>query len=311
MFYHLVTSPDSTEAVTKILEKVKLTIMLTSRNSVIIVNVQNSKDKKELQKIIKKFSKQIIRSTPVKNYLNVDDVDLRESLRTNKCRFVFDVDSTLTQGDPGTLHPKIETILNKMNEKGIRIYFATGRSMPDLTQLIKNYPIEKYSIAENGGLILGFPPDNYLEFGNKREPVKVLEYLQTNYQINEDMKQGERFTEVLFLQKDVTINQITEAIKKTKARVSVHPSKNSYHISSHGINKGTAILEVGKRLHWGNVLVIAVGDADMDIPMFEKADYSFAVGNASEGAKKAAKKILNGKFEKGIEEIYELIKKVM
>lgn len=311
MFYHLVTTPDSTQVVKRALEKANLTIVLTTRNSVIIVNIKDgSNDEIAFKKIISKISDHIVKSTPVKSYLNVEDVDLHESLRTNKCRFVFDVDSTLTQGDPGVLPPTIEHILNKMNEKGIRIYFATGRSMPDLNELIKKYPIEKHSIAENGGLILGFPPDNYHEFGKKTEPNKVLDYLQTKYQINEDMEQGERFTEVIFLKKDVTIAKIDEAIRKTKARISVHPSKNSFHISKHGINKGSAMLEVGKRLHWGNALVIAVGDADMDIPLFEKAGYSFAVGNASDGAKKAAKKVLNGKFDTGIAEIYGIIKNV-
>ena len=243
-------------------------------------------------------------------YLNIKDTSLNESLRTNRCRFVFDIDSTLTRGGPGTIHHKIEDVFNKMVEKGIRIYLATGRSMPDLNKLIKEYPVEKYPIAENGGILLGFGPDNYLEFGNKTEPNKVLEYLQVKYQIPEDMAQGERLTEVIFLQKNVTLKRIAQAIKARKAKVDIHASKNSFHISKRGINKGSAMLELGKRLHWNNQMIIAVGDADMDIPMFKNADYSFAVGNASKGAKRAASKVLKGKYEQGIKEIYDLINKV-
>ena len=121
------------------------------------------------------------------------------------------------------------------------------------------------------------------------------------------MDQADRFTEVVFLQDDVTREQITKAKKNSGAKIDVHPSKNSYHISKQNINKGTAILELATLKHWGDDYRIAVGDADMDIPMFEKVDYSFAVGNSSEGAKAAAKQVLNGKYEKGVQEIYDLI----
>ncbi len=182
--------------------------------------------------------------------------------------------------------------------------------MPDLSNLIQKYPVENYAIAENGGIFLGFGSKGYFEFGEKKEPNKVLEYLQTKHSIPEDMKQGIRLTEVIFLQKDVPLKRLNAAIKSTKAKVSIHPSKNSYHLSKTGINKGTAMLELCKLLHFNNRMVIAVGDADMDIPMLQKADYGFAVGNASPGAKKAAKKVLKGKFEKGIEEIFTLINRV-
>lgn len=311
MFYHVITKPSRKSAIGKAIEKEGLTITVTASDSLIIVKVkEHSPEVGKIKKIIKNFKDGIISATPVKRFLKVKDVELKEALRTNKCRFVFDVDSTLTQGNPGVLHPEIETIFQKMNDKGIRIYLATGRSMPDLVDLIKKYPIEKHSIAENGGLILGFPPDNYLEFGNKKEPNKVLNYLQTVYQINEDMAQGERFTEVIFLKSDVTRKQIDESISETKAKVSVYESKNSYHIAKEKIDKGSAMLEVGRRIHWGNTWIIAVGDAEMDIPMFKKANYSYTVGNASESAKEAASKVLSGKFEKGVQQIYNIIRKV-
>jgi len=311
LFYHIITKPTKKSSIENAIKKTKLTITVTATDSLIIVKIkERSPEVRNIKKILKKFKKDIITVTPVRRYLKVKDVEVKEALRTNKCRFVFDVDSTLTKGNPGTIHPIIESIFQNMNDKGIFIYLATGRSMPDLVELIKKYPIEKYSIAENGGIILGFPPENYLEFGHKTEPKKVLEYLQAVHEVKEDMKQGERFTEVIFLKSDVTRQQIEEAKSETGAKIDVHESKNSYHISESDINKGSAVLELGKKIHWGNTMIIAVGDADMDIPMFENAGYSYAVGNSSEGAKKAAKKILSGKYEKGIQQIYDIIKKV-
>ncbi len=314
MFVHIVTEPTKLNKVKKQLEKQGYTVSISTNNSnVMLIRLKGFPKNKQVSTTLEnKFKKikGIQRVQVIQRYLDVKNVDVEESLRTNNCRFVFDIDSTLTQGSPGTIHHIIEPIFQKIYDKGIRIYFVTGRSMPELNELIKAYPVEKHSIAENGGLILGFPPDNYLEFGSITEPKKILEYLQQKYSTKEDMEQGGRFTEVIFLKKDVTLEQIEEAKKAIRAKIEVHPSQNSYHISKNAINKGTAMLELATRLHWGNTMIIAVGDADMDIPMFEKAGHSYAVGNATDGAKKAASQVLNGKYEKGIMEIYDLIKKV-
>ena len=287
-------------------------VVLTSPNSNTIV-VRREGFVNNVNSIEKEFKKikGVLHVKVINRHLNRKQVDLKEAFRTNRCRIVFDVDGTLTQLGPGTIHPVIEDVFKKINGKGIRIYIATGRSMYDLNTILKNYPtIEKHSICENGGLILGFPPDNYFEFGDKTEPNKVLEYLQTKYGVKEDMIQGDRFTEVIFLKKDVSLKKIEEARKKKGAKISINESERAFHISKDGIHKGTAILELAKRMHWENTMIIAVGDTDMDIKMFEKASYSFAMGNATPGAKAAASQVLKGKYEKGIQEIYELIKKV-
>ena len=178
-----------------------------------------------------------------------------------------------------------------------------------MTQIVSNNPIQKTSIAENGGIILGFMLEGYAEVGDKTEPNKVLDYLQKKYKIKEDMKQGERITEVIFLQSDVSSKQLNEAIKKTGAKVSIHKSQNSYHVSKKGVDKGSAILELGKRLKWGNAYKIAVGDSQMDVPMFDACDYSFAPKNADDSARDACTQVLDGNYEEAIARLHELIQK--
>ncbi len=288
-------------------------VQITAHNSnEIVVKLDNPPQNKSKQTQIKNsFTKipGVLQASLVPPYLAVKNAKRDEAFRTNKCGIFFDIDSTLTQGAPGTIHPKIKKILQQIQDRGIWIFFATGRSMPDVINLITNYPAESHAIAENGGLILGFGKNGYMEFGNRDEPDKVLNHLKTKYRIPEDMRQGIRLTEVIFLQRDVSRKHLDSAIKHSNAKVDVHPSTNSYHISQTKINKGTAMLKLCELLHF-NRFIIAVGDADMDIPMFEKADYSFAVGNASPNAKNAANQVLDGEFEKGIEEIYNLINRV-
>ena len=148
-----------------------------------------------------------------------------------------------------------------------------------------------------------------IEFGDKTEPNKILKYLQKKYQIKEDMKQGERVTEIIFLQSDVTQANIDEAIKATGAKISIHQSQNSYHISKQDVNKGSAILELANRLKWNNSYKIAVGDSQMDVPMFNACDYSYAPKNADKYARESCTEVLDGNYEKAIQIIHDLILK--
>lgn len=242
-------------------------------------------------------------------YIQAKNTILTDAFCENNYKLILDVDRTITRGSPGTIHHSIPPILQKMNDRGIWVYLATGRSVDDLTRLTNKYPIGKNSIAENGGIILGFGTDGYVKFGKKDEPRKVLDYLKRKYRTKEDMAQGERITEVIFLQKDLPRPRLEEAIKATKAKVDVHEGKNSYHVSARNINKGSAILELADRLDWGNSFKIAVGDSHLDVPMFKACEYSFAPKNCDEQARKACTQVLGGKYEKCLKEIYALIEK--
>lgn len=57
------------------------------------------------------------------------------------------------------------------------------------------------------------------------------------------------------------------------------------------VNKATAIDEVLKYYHDPDCEIIAVGDGDNDIDMMKKADFSIAMGNASQAVKEIADEI--------------------
>ena len=245
----------------------------------------------------------------IKGYVSARNAKLRDAFATNNFHIILDVDSTITRGRTGTIHPSVPPILQKLKDRGIWVYVATGRSSSDLASLIRRYPIQQSSIAENGGIILGFGQYGYIEHGSKNEPMKVLEYVKREYGVKEDMDQGERITEVIFLQKDITEDHLNEAIKDTKAKVAVHKSQNSYHISAVNIDKGSAVLELADRMRWGNSYKIAVGDSQLDVPMFEVCDYSFAPKNCDKYAENACSQVLDGSYEKCLADIYDMIVK--
>ena len=245
----------------------------------------------------------------IKPHIKINNIKLEHAFATNNCRFILDIDSTLTRSGSSTINSSVRSTLKNIVDRGIWVYVATGRSLSNLTNLIVQYNdlIQPHSIAENGGLILGFTSNGYVEWGNKDEPRKVLEYLQSKHRIKEDMSQGERITEVIFLHDDVSRVMLDKAIKATKAKVDIHKSQNSYHISAKNKDKGTAILELANRMKWGDTYKIAVGDSQLDVPMFSACDYSFAPKNCDKHARDACNQVLSGSYEECLAEIYELI----
>ena len=62
-----------------------------------------------------------------------------------------------------------------------------------------------------------------------------------------------------------------------------------YEILPKGNNKGTGLKKLAKKLGINQEEIMAIGDGNNDIEMFEYANYSVAMKNATELAKKAAK----------------------
>ena len=63
---------------------------------------------------------------------------------------------------------------------------------------------------------------------------------------------------------------------------------NNIEIMPAGIDKGTALAALARKLNIDAAQVMAIGDNDNDIPMLKWAGYGVAMGNATDGAKAAA-----------------------
>ena len=152
------------------------TIMVNSVDSnFLVVNIPEFQDKTDERKNLEQEFlgiNGVLKISIASRYLNVNDTTLIDAVKSRTCRIFFDVDSTLTQGQPGTLHPIVEGIFENLRRKKIHVYLITGRSMSKLLELTQKLPVSENCIAENGGIILGFPPKNYYEFGAITEPKK-------------------------------------------------------------------------------------------------------------------------------------------
>ena len=265
-----------------------------------------SNDKKKIKKIEKKYKMPGIK-TIVSSTVKEDGEGFLTNVKHKNLHCFFDIDSTLTNSN-GVINNRIRKIFEKMkNEHNMRIYFASGRNIPQILKDMEDFDTEPYGIAENGGVIIGLGNKGELLFGNRKEPDILDEYLKYYCpKIKEDIKQGFRKTERIYLQiPEVTRKQLSKYVQKSNAKVEVQISKNSYHVSKKNVNKGTAIEKFTTEMQFGpNDIIIAVGDADMDVSMIKNAQVGFAVGNASSMAIKAADIPLTNEHDKGIQEMY-------
>ncbi|MBS1124290.1 MAG: Hydrolase superfamily [Deltaproteobacteria bacterium] len=74
--------------------------------------------------------------------------------------------------------------------------------------------------------------------------------------------------------------------------VSAYPGKSAVLVRAAGPTKGTALIELCRRIGCTTDEAVAVGDWVNDIPMFEVAGRSFAMGTAPEAVRKKATDVL-------------------
>ncbi len=237
---------------------------------------------------IKNKIKQITGSDTIEeSYEITDGVDEREY----KIVYVFaDIDSTLTHTGTSTINHDVESIINKIKDHNGEFYFCSGRSSQNIDELIKKYRTGEYGIAENGGIIVGMR-ESKRTFGNRSEPKKLMKYLLKHTTAKIDPNQSSRVTEIVILANSIKEHELEDARKKTNANIEYHASKNTYHISEKGINKGTAIDFLANELHFDSELdyLVAIGDSDLDIPMFEHVAKGFLVEPNKDMKKKVKK----------------------
>ena len=230
--------------------------------------------------------------------------------KTKNVVMFLGIDGSISPDGSSITDTRILSHLADLDDLGIWVYIATERSLTKLFRLLHNHSsIQDESIAENGGIIIGFGKNGFEKFGDNYEPHKVLGYVKRNYGTIEAMRQGQRITEVIFLQDAITEAKLRRAIKSTRAKVDIHKSKDSFHISTRGINKWTAIKRMTELKFMQNPTIITVGDSQMDVPMLEHAYHSFAPSTGDKHALAVCKETLRGSYADALGHILSVIRK--
>lgn len=207
-----------------------------------------------------------------------------------------DIDGTLTDAELH-LHPPVVATLQRLEAYGLPVTLATANAMPVGYALKLYMGVSGPLIAENGGVIMHGETIEVL--GDRKLELEAFENLRKRFP---DLTESftNRFRSVgVSMRPTGNIVPLKDFIVKHYPQLQLMDSAYNYHLVDKRISKGVALRRVGEILKLDLQKVVALGDSDVDVPMFEIAGFSIAVGSASEGAKKHASAVMTASRGEG------------
>lgn len=213
--------------------------------------------------------------------------------------FAVDIDGTITEDNQSmTINLDALSALRRLTEMGHNVIFVTGRSSVEGFLLAVTAGTTKIAVGENGGCITDNTNSHTL-LGDIATCKHAFAVLQNNLDNVRQMSVFPRMTEVI-LERTFDLDLARDVLSEHNIDVVLSDSHYAYHINSLGINKGTGFTNVMNRMSITLDDVIAIGDSLTDIPLFQVAKTSVALGNASEQVKSHATMTVSGHAGNGI-----------
>jgi len=199
--------------------------------------------------------------------------------------FALDIDGTVTDRD-GRLDLEAAGMLRRLCDLGYYVVFVSGRSIWEVSALTSYLGTTKVSVGENGGVVATLPFEILL-LGDGSVSLLAYDLLSKSVGGVELKPTMPRFTEVV-LKRGFPLEEGRRALVETGLPVRLIDSGFAYHITNSRVNKGRGLKVALRRLELKPSEVVAIGDSDTDIPMFQLCGSSIALGNATEEAKRNA-----------------------
>ena len=212
--------------------------------------------------------------------------------------FAVDIDGTITENGVGRINLDALSALRHLTKIGHNIIFVSGRSSIEGYLLSIFGGTTRIAVGENGGCITSGPTEHKL-LGKKKVCLQALDLLKTKINGVKEKPVFPRMTEVV-LERTFDIEEAKNLLIENKLPVNLSDSQYAYHINSKGIDKAHGFQEVMKMLSISHENVIAIGDSATDIPLFNLAKTSVALGNSSDLVKSQASFSVSAKSGDGL-----------
>ncbi len=219
--------------------------------------------------------------------------------------FAVDIDGTITENGGGRIHLEAVSALRHLKNQGHNIVFVTGRSSVEGYLLSIFGGTGNIAVGENGGCIT-FGNHEHKLLGNIDQCKNALNLLRSKIGNVKEKAVFPRMTEVV-LERTFDIEQAKNIVSEKSLMVELSDSQYAFHINSSGIDKGYGFREAMNMLSVDSSDVIAIGDSSTDIPLFNVAKTSIALGNAFEDVKSHATITVTGKAGEGVIEALNLL----
>ena len=219
--------------------------------------------------------------------------------------FAVDIDGTITDNKGGRVDLDALAALRFLVKLGHKVIYVTGRSSIEAYVLSVFGGTTRIAVGENGGIITSGPNEHKL-IGNKQECIKAFEFLKIKIPEAVEKPVFPRITEVV-LERNFDVNLGKKIFEDNNFDVHLTDSQYAYHINSKGVDKASGFLEVMNMFSAKKEDIIAIGDSETDVPLFQLAGVSIALGNAPEDVKSKATMSVQGHAGDGVIEALETI----
>jgi phosphoglycolate phosphatase len=219
--------------------------------------------------------------------------------------FAIDIDGTITINGDGTVNLEILSKLRYLVKLGYKIVYVTGRSSIEAFILSVFGGTTKISIGENGGVITTSPTEHIL-LADKKKCILGYNILSNKFDNIMHNQVFPRMTEVV-LNRTFDIEKGNKILKENNLDLVIVDSNYAYHINEKKINKAYGLQHLLKDIQINPSEVVAIGDSETDIPMFELCENSVTFESSKSEVKKMAKFVVKGENGEGLINAIDLI----
>ncbi|HEY6536561.1 MAG TPA: phosphoglycolate phosphatase [Candidatus Nitrosocosmicus sp.] len=219
--------------------------------------------------------------------------------------FAIDIDGTITIDDGGTISLEILSKFRYLVKLGYKIIYVTGRSSIEAFILSVFGGTTRIAIGENGGVITKSYEDHML-LANKEKCLVGYDLLLKEFDNIELKSVHPRMTEIV-LNRTFDVAKANKLFEKNNLDLIVVDSTYAFHINEKKINKAYGLQHLLNSLKINPNEVVAIGDSETDIPLFNFCKNSVTFESSANTVKEMAKFVVKGENGDGIINAIDLI----
>jgi hydroxymethylpyrimidine pyrophosphatase-like HAD family hydrolase len=191
--------------------------------------------------------------------------------------------------------------LRALAATGRKLILVTGRELRELLEMFPEARIFDYVVAENGAvmyrsatrqseILAQAPPEMLLQELRRRNVTP----LTVGSSIVRTAPENER--------------EVVEVLRKLQLEMQLVTNHGWLMLLPTGVSKASGVLSALKELGVSRHNLVAIGDAENDLPLFGFAEQAFAVQNADDKLKELADRVTEGEYCDGFLEVaHELV----
>jgi hydroxymethylpyrimidine pyrophosphatase-like HAD family hydrolase len=188
--------------------------------------------------------------------------------------------------------------LREISATGRKLVLVTGRELRRLLEIFPEARLFDYIVAENGA-VLHRTATRQSEILGQAPPEILLQELRRRHVTPLAVGSSIISTKAVYL------DTVREALRKLKLHMDYELTTNddSLLILPPGIDKASGMNEALRELGVSRHNLVAIGNAENDLPLLASAEHAVVVSNAAESVKRAADRVTRGEYCDGFLEL--------